>query len=77
MSHVFNDTSSICCDAPLIFGDICSDCREHCGPHHETDDREAEADVVSNVMARAAWAICMFGLASFVAGWVVGTVWYR
>jgi len=30
---------SNCCDAKIIYGDICSDCGEHCEP---IDDEEME-----------------------------------
>ena len=26
---------SDCCGAPIIMGDICSDCKEHCGVQEE------------------------------------------
>lgn len=29
---------SECCDAKIIYTDICSDCKEHCGVYEEDND---------------------------------------
>ena len=33
---------SNCCGASVIWGDICSDCREHCDPIDEEDENDLE-----------------------------------
>ena len=32
---------SECCGAPLIWGDICSECKEHSGPAEPEEDEDA------------------------------------
>lgn len=33
---------SDCCGAPVMLGDMCSDCREHCTAEHGADEQENE-----------------------------------
>mgnify|MGYP005990489129 CR=1 FL=1 len=36
----YEGSDSDCCGAPIIMGDICSDCKEHCEPQEEEEEME-------------------------------------
>jgi hypothetical protein len=37
-SDAFSGETSNCCGAPIVMGDICSDCKEHCEAEEEEYD---------------------------------------
>lgn len=39
-SDWYEESLSDCCGAPIIYPDICSDCKEHCEPQEMDDDFE-------------------------------------
>ncbi len=36
-----NEELSDCCGAPIIWSDICSECKEHCGVHEPEEEAES------------------------------------
>lgn len=41
-SDAFSGETSNCCGAPIMMGDICSDCKEHCEAEEDKEDYEDE-----------------------------------
>jgi hypothetical protein len=39
-SDAFTGETSNCCGAPIMMGDICSDCKEHCDAEEEDEDED-------------------------------------
>lgn len=44
-----SDKVSGCCQAKIIFYDICSDCKEHCDAHYED---EAEDEIYKKMLGK-------------------------
>lgn len=41
-SDMYEPGESDCCGAPIVMGDICTDCGEHCGTYEDEDDSMAD-----------------------------------
>lgn len=39
-SDAFTGGLSDCCGAPIMLGEMCSDCKEHCNPQEEEEEDE-------------------------------------
>lgn len=46
-SDWYEEELSDCCGAPIMLGDICSDCKDHCEPQSLEDDEYAEDQIDS------------------------------
>ena len=43
---------SDCCGHLIIFGDICSECKEHCGEQPEEEDEDAFVQVFDGLVPK-------------------------
>jgi hypothetical protein len=71
----YEDGLSNCCNAPILSGGICSDCREHCEPEEEdcvTDDERSYGPYYKNMPRDESARACidaLFDSSPFTAKW--------